>query len=906
MNICGLTDSLATLHAAPDECPHCHTTSRVGRGLCLSCLLLVGAQGEDDLTDGEFEAALAALPVADTFWRLGNYEILEEIGRGGMGVIYRARQRHSRRIVALKRVLGYHADSRETLARFRREAEAAASLDHPNILPIYEVGESEDGVPFFSMKFAPGGSLQEAGPALRDNPREIVRLLAKVTRAVQCAHRRGILHRDLKPGNILLDGRGEPLVSDFGLAKWLDASSDLTRTLTIFGTPGYIAPEQAEGNPDHVKPATDVYSLGAILFVLLTGRPPFLGEHAFAVIRQAANNPAPKLRTLVKGGDKDLETICARCLEREATARYSSAGDLAEDLERWLEGRPIIARPVSPPTRVWRWARRNPLLAGTIAGCALLAIVAGAREFQTWQLQGDVTARIAAQHSVEVEPVFDLDNVREDEKLTAVLTNELRGSLASIGPSVVTPKTDSTAGRSIVSATVRSLDGKRRLALRLLDRSSRDLLFHQLCATGGTGALRPSDLKFIGSQIYSLLNALDLSAVAEKNNDPGLRDKEASDFITAASELYDGHSQLDLDRAEVLLRHALAREPKSSRAYSQLARVLSTKAAYTSDRRFLPEAATCARQAIALDSGNGEAYQMLSAVDCQLGRFREAIAQIQLAFECKGLFSRGGDIIAQTYATIGRPDMAVRWLLLGQKSEPHPGENEASIGDVWSLLAEDDQAEKCYKRFSELHPEKPDGWMCLARVLVFLNQPDKARAICNQNWKHYTDFAYSEQMAAEVEFFTRHFPEATALYRELYAGDPDGGGKFYGAISYRSALGRLEPEKEKARALLQPAREAEEKLLRETPDHPESLYRLAAVEATLGQIAPALEHLHRAFNAGWIDYQSPRFDPRFDSLRGDGAFTQLTATMEARVAALRRFAPTDKLQPPTNNEENKP
>src|SRR4051812_40153997 len=164
-----------------------------------------------------------------------------------MGVIYRARQRHSRRIVAVKRVLSYHSDSPETLARFRREAEAAASLDHPNILPIYEVSESEDGLPFFSMKFAAGGSLLDTAPALRNEPRRSVALMAKVARAVHYAHSYGILHRDLKPGNILLDGCGEPLVSDFGLAKWLDANSDLTRTLTIFGTPGYIAPEQARG-----------------------------------------------------------------------------------------------------------------------------------------------------------------------------------------------------------------------------------------------------------------------------------------------------------------------------------------------------------------------------------------------------------------------------------------------------------------------------------------------------------------------------------------------------------------------------------------------------------------------------------------------------------------------------------
>src|SRR5437588_1887213 len=261
-----------------------------------------------------------------------------------MGVIYRARQRHSRRIVALKRILTYHADSQETLVRFRREAQAAARLDHPNILPIYEVGENEDGLPSFSMKFASGGSLLDAGPALRNDPRRSVALMAKVARAVQYAHVDGILHRDLKPGNILLDGRGEPLVSDFGLAKWLDTPSDLTRTLTIFGTPGYVAPEQAKGSTQGLRPGTDVYSLGAILFDLLTGRPPFLGDNVLAVIYQAAGTPEQKHRPLALALDRDLEIICAKCLEREPNARYCSAGDLAEDLERWLADRPIVAR----------------------------------------------------------------------------------------------------------------------------------------------------------------------------------------------------------------------------------------------------------------------------------------------------------------------------------------------------------------------------------------------------------------------------------------------------------------------------------------------------------------------------------------------------------------------------------
>ena len=313
----GLTDSIAGMSESPAKCRLCGATTRLGNGLCLSCTLREGLDRDREASRESFEAVLVEDEVRDTHWRVGNYEILEEIGRGGMGVIYRARQRHSRRIVALKRMVSYHADSHETRERFRREAEAAASLDHPNILPIYEVGHGEDGLPFFSMKYAAGGSLQKAGPTLRTQPRECVRLMAKVARAVQYAHEHGVLHRDLKPGNILLDGLGEPFVTDFGLAKWLDTNTDLTRTLTIFGTPGYIAPEQARGARAQLTPAADVYSLGAILFDLFTGRPPFLGEHALAVIQQASEKPAPKLRSIAPALDRDLETICAKCLERE-------------------------------------------------------------------------------------------------------------------------------------------------------------------------------------------------------------------------------------------------------------------------------------------------------------------------------------------------------------------------------------------------------------------------------------------------------------------------------------------------------------------------------------------------------------------------------------------------------------
>ena len=357
---------------------------RLDTGICVNCLLREGLQGSDEVSQAFYQSVLAEVDAPHKSWFLGNYEILEQIGCGGMGVIYRARQRHSRRIVAVKRVLSYRADSHEALERFRREAQAVASLDHPNILPIYEVSESEDGLPFFSMKFAENGSLQENAPSLRNAPRTCVQLMAKVARAVEYAHSRGVLHRDIKPGNILLNDRSEPLVSDFGLAKLLDGNNDLTRSLTTFGTAGFIAPEQAGHAAVDFTPVADVYSLGAVLFNVLAGRPPFLGPNPVSVIRQASETQAPKLRSLAPSLDRDLETICARCLERDPKARYQSAGDLAADLERWLDGRPIVARPVSPPARIWRWSQRNPKL----VGAAVAGLLLGAAT--VWPFRGEL------------------------------------------------------------------------------------------------------------------------------------------------------------------------------------------------------------------------------------------------------------------------------------------------------------------------------------------------------------------------------------------------------------------------------------------------------------------------------------------------------------------------------------
>ena len=373
----GPPESLATVIENPPQCPQCGAITRLDHGSCINCLLSEGLEPEGEISREAFERILVEDNVADNEWRLGHYEILEEIGRGGMGVIYRARQQHSRRIVAVKRIFAHQVNSHETLVRFRREAEAVASLDHPNILPIYEVSESEEGLPFFSMKYATGGSLRAAAPALRVEPRDCVRLMAKVARAIAYAHDKGILHRDLQPGNILLDGNGEPMVSDFGLAKWMGENSDLTRTLETLGTPGYIAPEQAECTAAGLTSAADIYSLGAILFHLLTGRPPFVGANVFCVIHQAAVGPAPRLRSLAPSLDRDLEIIVARCLEPDRDARYQSAGALADDLERWLRHEPIRARRVGVFIRGRKWVGRNPTTTMLVGSLVALAAAVG-------------------------------------------------------------------------------------------------------------------------------------------------------------------------------------------------------------------------------------------------------------------------------------------------------------------------------------------------------------------------------------------------------------------------------------------------------------------------------------------------------------------------------------------------
>ena len=421
-------------------CRKCGTKifSDAPEGLCTGCVLETAlgmfpdavAAGDDCGSAKSVEAKEAtqsktAARAAKILGELGDYELLEEVGRGGQGVVFRARQKSLNRIVALKVIgLGQWA-TKAHLKRFRLEAEAAASLDHPCIVPIYEVGE-RDGQCYFSMKFVEGGQLDEV---VKDAPmsiRQAVELIAKVARTVHYAHEHGILHRDIKPGNILLDAKGEPHLTDFGLARLVESESTVTRTLEVLGTPSYMAPEQAAGNNAELTSATDVYGLGAVLYQLLTGHPPFAGGTTYETIKLLLETEPRPPRLWNPKVDRDLSTICLKCLEKDPQRRYSSALALAEDLERWLKHEPIQARRTGVLARGKKWLQRNPTAAGIVVLSLALIAAVGVIVWKTELFRRPPTAGIA------VLPFENLSNDREDASFADGVQDDLLTKLAKI------------------------------------------------------------------------------------------------------------------------------------------------------------------------------------------------------------------------------------------------------------------------------------------------------------------------------------------------------------------------------------------------------------------------------------------------------------------------------------------
>ncbi len=377
--------------------------------VCSHCLLgaALNATTPSPEPSGRDLTVLLAKPASALgvkFHYFGDYELLEEIARGGMGVVFRARQISLNRIVALKMILAGHLASANSVSRFQREAAAAAHLDHPHIVPVFEVGE-HDGLHYFSMKLVRGGTLADRIVRGALPPKQAGALMAKIARAIAYAHSQGVLHRDLKPGNILLGEGEEPLITDFGLAKVMSAGP-LNANTCFVGTPSYLAPEQLEKETGFT-PAADIYSLGVILYEMLSGRLPFRGSTALETMRRAAEGRPPRLR----GTDADLEAICFKCLEPQATRRYATAAALAVDLEKWLRGETISARRPGTVDRAARWMRRRPAVA-TLIAVSVLLIAALPLVIQTIRQAREEKRDFIG--SVREEKIRELQSLRKD------------------------------------------------------------------------------------------------------------------------------------------------------------------------------------------------------------------------------------------------------------------------------------------------------------------------------------------------------------------------------------------------------------------------------------------------------------------------------------------------------------
>lgn len=372
---CELRPRLKTEGTA--TCPRCGTATPDGvlSGHCPQCLITTAL-------DGFLLDASPGPEPATIFGSFGDYELLDEIARGGMGVVYRARQKSLNRLVAVKMLLGGEFASPEFVRRFQAEAEAAARLQHPNIVRIHEVGQ-EKGQHFFSMELIEGSDLAHLVRERPLPPRRAAEYLKGIAEAVHFAHGQGILHRDLKPSNILIDPFDQPRITDFGLARQFEAGRDITVTKQAFGSPAYISPEQARG--DTAGPAADIYSLGALLYHLVTGRPPFQSETIHGILRQVSEREPLPPRALNPGVPPDLQTICLKCLEKIPSRRYASAADLALELGRFLRDEPILARPAGRIEKVWRWSRRRPVVAA-LSTALLIATIGGVTGiFSQWR-----------------------------------------------------------------------------------------------------------------------------------------------------------------------------------------------------------------------------------------------------------------------------------------------------------------------------------------------------------------------------------------------------------------------------------------------------------------------------------------------------------------------------------------
>ena len=649
-------------------------------GLCTGCVL-ESALGTFTETvagvadSGHFEKVASddAVPPSDSkmparaaklLGELGDYELLEEVGRGGQGVVFRARQKSLNRIVALKVIgLGQWA-TQAHLKRFRLEAEAAASLDHPCIVPIYEIGD-RDGQCYFSMKFVEGGQLDEVVAHEPVSIRQAAELIVKVARTVHYAHEHGILHRDIKPGNILLDKKGEPHLTDFGLARLVESESTVTRTVEVLGTPSYMAPEQAAGSNIKLTRAADVYGVGAVFYYLLTGHPPFAGGTTYETIKLLLETDQRPPRLWNAKVDRDLSTICQKCLEKDPKRRYPSALELAEDLERWLRHEPIHARRISAVGRTRKWLQRNPTAVGIgILSLALIAALA-AIIWNSGLFRQPPTTGIA------VLPFENLSNDREDASFADGVQDDLLTKLAKIARLKVISRTSVMGYRGkqntrqignelsvshVLESNVRKTGARVHLNAQLIDARTDAHVWAEKYDRNlkDIFAVQSEIAQKVAGQLHAKISPAEKLAIQR----PPTVDLTAFDLYSRAKNLiltggYRYTGRENLLKAADLLNQAVAHDPAFFQAYCQLAWthdwVYFSGFDHTPERLSLAKAATEAALRLRPDSGEAHlayaenlyrAYRDFDHALVELEIARKTLSNDARVFELKGYIER--------------------------------------------------------------------------------------------------------------------------------------------------------------------------------------------------------------------------------------------------------------------------
>jgi serine/threonine protein kinase/tetratricopeptide (TPR) repeat protein len=892
----------------------------------------------------------------------GDYELLEEIGRGGQGVVYRAHQKSLNRTVALKVIgLGYWATEAH-LKRFRREAEAAARLDHSGIVPIYEVGERE-GSCYFSMKFVDGGQLDEVmKSATADSScgerepmpvRRPVELIAKVARTVHYAHEHGILHRDIKPGNILLDHNWEPHLTDFGLARLVEAESTITGTLEVLGTPSYMAPEQARGNlpqgaavssppnDSGVMRAIDVYGLGAVLYHLLTGQPPFAGGTTYETVKLLLETEPRQPRVLNPKVDRDLSAICLKCLEKDPKRRYSSALALAEDLEHWLKHEPIHAKRSGFLTHARKWVRRKPAIAALIASLVALAAAMG---WNVWKGEFvPLPPTTAPEKSIAVLPFENLSEEKANAIFADGVQDDILTKLAKVADLKVISRTSVMQYRGkqdlrqigrllrvshVLEGTVRRAGENVHVNAQLVDTRTdthvwaeeydRDL--------SEVFAIETELAQSIANRLRAKVSVRERMAMQERPTS----DLIAFDLYTRAKNLVltaSGRStgRTDLLQAVGLLNEALARDPLFLQAYCQLAsaneHLYSLNLDRTSARLALAEAAIEA--AFRLRPDAGEAH-LAHAENLYRGYqdYRGALTELEVARQSLPNDARVFQLMGFIQRRQGRWEEATQNLERAVELDPANTYTLQQMAWQYLFVRRYAEVKPLLARMLAIEPNRVDAEVFLASldfhwkgdIRPFHRMID---AIRTTNPSALPAIADAWLTCALAERDAGAAANAMAAVGENAFGDDT---VQFSRTFVEGLVARMMKDENKARSAFTAARSEEEKIVQAQPNYGPPLCVLGLIDAALGRKEDALREGRRAVEllpvekdaingartikysamiAAWagdkdlaceqlaiaihypssFSYGELRLLPFWDPLRGDSRFEEIVASL---------------------------